>query len=84
MKIRIVQSGYETFNGLLGDVRFVDGESVHEVTAQQASYVSAMFTCEMVEAEAEAPQADADQADADQADTPAADATDEGQPPAAE
>lgn len=43
MKIRIVQSGYETFTGLLGDVKFEGGVSVREVSEQQAAYVGAMF-----------------------------------------
>lgn len=43
MKIRIVQAGYETFTGLLGDVKFEGGVSVREVSEQQAAYVGAMF-----------------------------------------
>lgn len=43
MKIRIVQTGYETFTGLLGDVKFEDGVSVADVTKQQMDYVGSMF-----------------------------------------
>lgn len=43
MKIRIVQAGYETFTGLLGDVKFEGGVSVRDVSEQQAAYVGAMF-----------------------------------------
>lgn len=46
MKIRITQSGYQTFTGLLGDVKFEGGTSVNEVSDQQAAYVAAMFTVE--------------------------------------
>jgi hypothetical protein len=59
MKIRIVQHGFESFSGLLGDVRFEDGLSVAEVNAQQADYVRAMFVTEIVEvAEGEQPAAE--------------------------
>jgi hypothetical protein len=61
MKIRIVQHGFESFSGLLGDVRFEDGLSVSEVNAQQADYVRAMFVTEIVEV-AEGEQAAADEA----------------------
>ena len=43
MKIRIIQAGYETFTGLLGDVKFEDGVSVADVSAEQFAYVRAMF-----------------------------------------
>jgi len=43
MKIRIIQVGFETFTGLLGDVHFQDGVSVADVSEQQAAYVRAMF-----------------------------------------
>lgn len=43
MKIRIVQTGYETFTGLLGDVKFENGVSVADVSKQQMDYVGAML-----------------------------------------
>jgi hypothetical protein len=43
MKIRIVQTGYETFTGLLGDVKFENGLSASDVSEQQAAYIGAMF-----------------------------------------
>lgn len=43
MKIRIVQAGYESFTGLLGDVKFEGGVSVRDVSEQQAAYIGSMF-----------------------------------------
>lgn len=48
MKIRIVQAGYETFTGLLGDVKFEDGVSVKDVSAEQFAYIRSMFVVEEV------------------------------------
>lgn len=56
MKIRITQSGYESFCGLLGDVKFDNGVSVSDASEQQVAYVAAMFTTETFEDEATAPQ----------------------------
>ena len=49
MKIRIVQQGYQTFTGLLGDVKFENGESTTSVSPQQAAYVAAMFVSETID-----------------------------------
>ncbi len=49
MKIRIIQSGYETFTGLLGDVKFDNGVSVGQASEQQVAYVAAMFITETFE-----------------------------------
>lgn len=51
MKIRIVQTGYETFTGLLGDVKFEDGLSVIDVSNEQFAYVRSMFIVEEVQGE---------------------------------
>lgn len=51
MKIRITQSGYEAFCGLLGDVKFENGVSVGEASEQQVAYVAAMFITETFEDE---------------------------------
>lgn len=53
MKMRIVQAGFEGFTGLLGDVKFEDGVSVKDVSAEQFAYVRAMFVVEQVEDEAQ-------------------------------
>ena len=37
MKIRITQSGYEAFCGLLGDVKFDNGVSVGNANEQQVA-----------------------------------------------
>lgn len=99
MKIRIVQSGYETFTGLLGDVSFQDGVSKKDVSDQQAAYVGAMFTCESFEDEApqepqesqepQEPQAPVDEApsqeqNGEETPEPTPEVTSEGQAPAAE
>lgn len=52
MKIRIIQLGFETFSGLLGDVHFDNGVSVDEVSDIQAEYVRAIFVTENIEPEA--------------------------------
>lgn len=44
MKIRIIQAGFEFFTDWVGDVKFVDGVSVNEVSEQQAQFVRALFT----------------------------------------
>lgn len=56
MKIRIVQQGYRTFTGMLGDVKFENGESTTSVSPQQAAYVAAMFVSETID-EVDAEQA---------------------------
>lgn len=43
MKIRIIQAGFESFTDWVGDVKFVDGVSVDEVSEQQAQFVRALF-----------------------------------------
>jgi hypothetical protein len=49
MKLKIVQTGYESFTGLLGDVKFEDGVSVKDTTPEQYAYIRAMFVVEEVE-----------------------------------
>lgn len=49
MKIRINQPGYESFDGQLGDVQFAAGESVTDVSAQQAAFVRSIVGVEEVE-----------------------------------
>jgi len=48
MKIRIVQAGYETFTGLLGDVKFENGLSVKDAAPEQFAYVRSLFVAEEV------------------------------------
>lgn len=62
MKIRITQSGYEAFCGLLGDVKFDNGVSVGDANEQQIAYVAAMFTTETFEENVEGEVVDQDEA----------------------
>jgi hypothetical protein len=63
MKIRIVQAGYETFNGLLGDVKFENGLSIKDVSGEQAAYVRSIFTTEEVSDEQSDESAQSDSVD---------------------
>ena len=69
MKIRIVQTGYETFTGLLGDVKFEDGVSIADVSEQQAAYVGSMFVV-VPDGETVAGPVEANQPVVDPADVP--------------
>jgi hypothetical protein len=49
VKVRIVQSGWEGFNGQLGEVQFQDGVSVDEMTPLQVARLGAIVSVENVE-----------------------------------
>lgn len=48
MRIKLVQSGYETFTGGLGNVDFVDGLSVGSVSKESAAGIAAILQTEVV------------------------------------
>lgn len=48
MKLRITQTGMQSYSGLLGDTWFVDGLSATEMTEQQCAYVRSFFAVEEV------------------------------------
>jgi hypothetical protein len=49
MKLRIIESGWETYTGLLGDVEFVNGVSVEEVTNLQSIRLGASIRIESLD-----------------------------------
>lgn len=61
MKVRIVQAGFETFSGLLGDMKFEGGVSTKDVSAEQLAYIRAMFVIEEFEEAEELPSEEQDQ-----------------------
>ena len=48
MKLRVTQSGMQSYSGLLADVWFVDGVSATDVNEQQLAYVKSLFECEAI------------------------------------
>lgn len=46
MKLRLIQTGYETFTGQMGAVFFEDGLSTADVSEMDAVRMSAVFQCE--------------------------------------
>jgi hypothetical protein len=52
MKIKIVQEGYESFTGNLGDIQFAGGFSVTNVDADTAAGIAAIYEVELVGADA--------------------------------
>ena len=67
MKLKIIQAGFESYSGQLGNVAFKDGVSLHDVNEIESAFVRALMVTEVIEGEAseQGDQSEADQ-DADQ------------------
>ena len=48
MKLKIVQSGFETYTGLLGDVTFTNGVSDRDLNAAEIANLTTLFAAELV------------------------------------
>jgi hypothetical protein len=51
MKLQLLAEGYENFTGQMGAIDFVDGTSVHGVSAQQAATLQLVIHAKLVEPE---------------------------------
>lgn len=80
MKLKITQAGYQTFNGMLGDVTFVEGVSVADVSKESAAGITAIYQAEFIEEVPELTEApDADVETTAEADPSKAEAKDESE-----
>lgn len=59
MKIKLTDSKYSNFTGMIGHVQFADGVSVEDEPAQALAFVGAVVSAVGVEGDAPAPQAPA-------------------------
>lgn len=55
--IQLVEKEMQSFTGMLGDVYFVDGKSVTELTDQKVAFISAFHSIEHVTKEVEVTKA---------------------------
>lgn len=49
MKIRLIETGYESLTGMFGEVEFVDGVSVHDVSPVQARFLASIVRIENID-----------------------------------
>lgn len=49
MKIRLIESGYESLTGMFGEIEFDNGVSVHDVSPVQARFLSSIVRIESIE-----------------------------------
>lgn len=49
MKIKLVERGFETYTGPLGDIDFVDGESVEELSRSQINRIASSIRVESLD-----------------------------------
>lgn len=49
MKIRLIEAGYENMTGMFGEIEFVDGMSVHDISPVQARFLSSIVRIENID-----------------------------------